>query len=282
MDLDRLQAGALRGLLRLLRPLPFHARQTVTGQVTEALVRLSPSLRNRALDNLAHVRPDMSMAQRRALTLAAARNVGRSLAAIWFAPDAARACRGEPIHGPGLAVLDRAKAEGRGAIVVSGHYGEWDTIRHLLRERGLEVGALYRPNNNEHYDPIFLAGIEVAGGPIVPRGTKGFRVMLRHVRDGGFMALLPDQAMRDGTPLRFLGRPALTSLNAAELALRYDVPLVPAFAPRIDGRPRVTIQAPIPRTDPATMMQDFNDRLSERVNAHPEQWHWFHRRWKGT
>ncbi|MEM7491047.1 MAG: lysophospholipid acyltransferase family protein, partial [Pseudomonadota bacterium] len=98
----------------------------------------------------------------------------------------------------------------------------------------------------------------------------------------GFMALLMDQHVYEGVPIPFLGVPAMTSLSAAELALRHDVPLVPAFAPWEGDAPRPIVEAPIPPSDPETMMRDFNDRLSSWVERHPSQWHWLHRRWKGT
>ena len=72
----------------------------------------------------------------------------------------------------------------------------------------------------------------------------------------------------------------MTSPVAAELALRDDLPLIPAFAPWEDGRPRVILEAPIPPSDPAAMMQAFNDRLGSWVERHPSQWHWLHQRWK--
>jgi KDO2-lipid IV(A) lauroyltransferase len=165
-------------------------------------------------------------------------------------------------------------------VIVSGHFGEWEAIRHVLRAEGMETGALYRPNNNPHYEPIFRAGIELGGLPIIPKGPSGMRAMLKHLRGGGFMAILADQHIRDGAVLDFLGHPATTTLSPAELALRYDVPLVPAFAPWEDGRRRILIEAPIPPSDPETMMAEFNERLGAQVRRHPDQWHWLHDRWK--
>ncbi|WP_299817734.1 lysophospholipid acyltransferase family protein [uncultured Jannaschia sp.] len=275
----RLQAYALRGLLACLRPLSMPARRRILGTVTEWVVRLSP-LRRRVRANLRRVWPDMAEAERRRLSHEVARNVGRTLASVWFNEDFAKETAVLDAHGDGLAALRAARAEGRGAILLSGHYGQWEAVRAILRREGIEAGAIYRPNNNPYYDPIFRRGLEAGGRPIVAKGRAGNRDLLRALRGGAVMAILPDQYVKGAPYLDFLGHPARTSLAAAELALRYDLPLIPTFAPEIDGRPVVTLEAPIPHTDAATMMQVFNDRLSSWVAQHPSQWYWLHRRWK--
>ncbi|PWJ16138.1 lysophospholipid acyltransferase family protein [Jannaschia seohaensis] len=275
----RIQAWALRGLLAAVAWLPLARRRAIVGCVTEALVRASP-LRRRAERNLGLVWPDMAPAVRARLVARVGRNAGRTLTGIWFNGDLAREAEGLAAEGPGLSALRAAKSEGRGALIVSGHFGEWEAIRHVLRREGMETGALYRPNNNPYYEPIFRAGIELGGQPIVPKGPGGMRVMLKHLRGGGFMAILADQHIRDGAVLGFLGHPATTTLSPAELALRYGVPLVPAFAPWEDGRRRIVIEAPIPEGTPEEMMAAFNARLGAWVERHPSQWHWLHDRWK--
>ncbi|TFL18023.1 lysophospholipid acyltransferase family protein [Jannaschia formosa] len=275
----RVQAGALRVLLALVAVLPLARRRAVVGRVTEALVRATP-LRRRAERNLKLVWPAMGKAERDRLIARIGRNAGRTLTGIWFNRDLAAEAEALPVEGPGLEVLRAARAEGLGALIVSGHFGEWEAIRHVLRREGMETGALYRPNNNPYYEPIFRAGIELGGQPIVPKGAQGMRVMLKHLRGGGFMAILADQHLRDGAVLDFLGHPATTTLSPAELALRYGVPLVPAFAPWEEGRRRIVVEAPIAPGTPEAMMAEFNARLGAWVERHPSQWHWLHDRWK--
>ena len=275
----RLQAGSLRAILRALSAFPLSTRRAAIGRLAEVLVART-SLGERPLKNLALVFPDMPEAERRALARAAARESGRTLAGIWMNDALAEEVAQVPPEGEGLDVLRDAHAAGTGAILISGHYGQFDAVRHALRAEGMEVGALYRPSNNVHYDPLFRAGLEMAGQPIIAKGKQGMREMLRHIRAGGFMALLVDQYQKGAPKLDFLGHPARTTLSAAELALRYGVPLVPCFAPWGDGVRRIVIEAPIPPSDPETMMAEFNARLGSWVRRHPSQWYWLHRRWK--
>ena len=80
---------------------------------------------------------------------------------------------------------------------------------------------------------------------------------------------------------RFLGHDALTSLSVAQLALKYDLPMIPTYGIRIDDGNafRMDFEAPIPHTDSITMTRAFNDSLSARIMADPEQWYWMLRRW---
>ena len=83
------------------------------------------------------------------------------------------------------------------------------------------------------------------------------------------------------TPIDFLGRPAPTVTIAADLALKFGVPLFPAYGIRDpDGRHvAVVIEAPIPHGTAAEMTKAFSDSLAARVRAHPGQYLWLHQRW---
>ena len=84
--------------------------------------------------------------------------------------------------------------------------------------------------------------------------------------------------------LPFLGLDALTSISAAQLALKYDLPMIPAYGIRINDENAVQVifEAPIAHTDSVTMTRVFNDSLSARILANPDQWYWLLKRWDGT
>jgi KDO2-lipid IV(A) lauroyltransferase len=98
------------------------------------------------------------------------------------------------------------------------------------------------------------------------------------------MAIMLDEKYAEGVRLPFLGRPALTSLAAAQLALKYDLVMVPAYGIRsADGDSfDVVFEDPIAHGDPQTMTQAFNDSLSARILENPDQWYWLLRRWNGA
>jgi KDO2-lipid IV(A) lauroyltransferase len=105
--------------------------------------------------------------------------------------------------------------------------------------------------------------------------------MIRHLKKGGFFALLVDQKYNSGEPLEFLGQDAKTTTAPAEMALRYNLPLVPVFAIRQPNKRNISIkyEEPIVHSDVITMTNQINDRISNRIKENPEQWYWLHNRW---
>lgn len=269
--------------LTVARVLPIRLRSAIAGSITKALLAVSPRLRKPADQNLSLIMKDALADERREISAGMARNIGRTLAEILFNKDYAKAARQFEVTGPGLQVLEAQRDKGEGAVIVSGHYGQWEAIRHTLYARGMETGAIYRPTTNPFYEPYFLNAIKLGGEPIVPRGASGVRDMVKALRQGRFMAILIDQRQNDGVWMDFMGEPALVAQAAAELALRRGIPLVPVFGTRLpDGFDvLVEVEEPIEATDAEQMMDQVNKRLEDRIRAKPDQWFWLHDRWRG-
>ncbi len=226
----------------------------------------------------------MPRRERMAICRDMGRNMGQTLFEIYHNAEFRTRLDRFSVSGPGLAALEQAQAAGKGAIIVSGHFGQWEAVRAVLKARAMECGAVYRPQTNRNYQRRLLAGIEAGGLPILPTGHSGTKALVRHLRAGGIIAILLDEKYPEGERLSFLGQPALTSLSAAQLALKYDLPMVPAYGTRTgDGSTfAVEFEAPIAHTDAVTMTQTFNDSLSARIRATPGQWYWLLKRWKGA
>ena len=267
-------------LLNGARVVPFRTRVRLFGAVFAAIATLLPPARRRAERNLARAFPEMPAAELRRISIAVARHVGSTLGEILNNDELADVARDAKVSGPGFDVLKQARAEGKGAIIISAHFGQWEAIRHVLKQNGMETGAVYKRNTNPFYEEIFLDAIRKGGEPVVESGSAGMVQTVRHIRKGGFFAILPDQRFKKGTALAFFGHPAWTSLVPAELALKYDIPLVPAYATRRrDGSIDIEFEAPIPHSTSTAMMEESLKGLEKRIRAHPEQWYWYHNRW---
>ena len=237
--------------------------------------------RNRIINGLKRVYPDMSEDEALKLCKKISQNAGRTLSEILFNASYKNRLDLFDAQGPGLDILRKAKADGKGAIIVSAHFGQWEAIRHYLKSQGMETGAVYRENSNPWYEQDFLKGIEQGGLPIIAKSSSGNIKMVRHLRKGGFFALLVDQKFQSGHLIPFLGIDALTPIAAAELALRYDLPLVPAFGTRDENglNIHVEFEEPVKHSDALTMTEEVNNRISTRILGKPEQWYWLHKRW---
>lgn len=237
---------------------------------------LAPAAR-RIRENLAMVRPSL---QPRRITREVGDNFGRVLAEYIRMPDFA--ARSERRHARGVEHLRQAAAAGRGVVVVSAHFGNWEAVRLAARDAGVDVGILYRAFNNPLFDAMSIWRIRAAGEPVLHKGRQGGRGLLGALKRGGVVMVLLDQRSGGDPLIAFLGREAETATAVAALAQRTGAALIPAFAQRrADGLSfDVTFEPPLPPGDPISVTGAINDRFSAWVDAAPGQWFWLHHRWK--
>ncbi len=261
----------------LILPYPWVVRGF--GATGRALLPLLP-FAARVRDNLRLVRPEAGAAEARALTAAVGDNAMRILAEYIRMADFR--ARPRQRHVEGLEHLRDAAASGRGGLVVSAHYGNWEAIRLAARDAGIELAIIYRAFNNAPFDALSMTRIRLAGEPVMHKGPEGSRRLLRHLKGGGLALVLLDQRLGYGPPTPFLGRPAQTTTTIAALAQRLRVPLIPAVARRrADGLSfDVRFEPPVDAATPEAAMRAINDRISAWIEAEPGQWFWLHRRWK--
>ncbi len=278
---DRLAYAPQAALLAIARALPYRARLAFASGFLRIAVAVVPNLRNRVENNLRLIFPEMPATERRRIRRAMADSFGRTLIeTVTVEAFHRRAAWTEPA-GPGWEPFLAARAAGRGALLVSGHFGQWEAVRGMLKARGMEAGALYRPVKNPLLEEMYFEQMSLSGAPLFPRSRQGMRELVRFLKSGGIVCVLLDQYVQGGDPIDFLGHPAPTGLAIAELALRFDVPMIPAYGTRQPDGVSVAIEfePPLERTSAEAMTQAAADSLSARVRATPEQYYWLHRRW---
>lgn len=278
-----LQDRALRSAIWLAMRLPYERRVPFFGSIAQKAVRNLSAFRQRTLDNLDHIWPEKAPEERCAIADAAANNAGRTMIEHYSMRElAARMSRVEPV-GPGWDILKSAQAENRPAVLMTGHYGNYEAARICLIENGVPLGGLFRPMENPYVNAHYVDAVEsLGGGPLFPQGRAGMGQLLRHLKRGGAAMILNDLYVGGGVEMDFLGKPAMTALSSADLALKLGADLIPFYGIRQpDGLSfRVELEAPIPHGDAETMTAAFNRSLEARIEEDPGQWFWIHRRWK--
>lgn len=267
-------------LLGAPRLLPYTMRLAVIGWIMSRIFAPAAGYDRRIRENLAHVLPDLPAKEVARLTVAVPANTGWTLGELAAGKPFIDQIARTPMTGPGLPALDAARAKGQPIIVVSGHFGNFDAARCALAQRGHSIGALYRPVDDPALDRIFHDALCRIAAPVFPRGRRGLAQMVKFLRGGNTVAILLDQYVHGGAMLRFFGKPAPTSLSAAEMALKYGALLVPVYGIRHGRGFEIVAEDPIRHSTPEIMTQAINDSLEARVRAHMDQWLWIHRRWK--
>ena len=274
---------AARGLIGLALVLPYPWRIGFVGWLMRRVIGPYAGYSARARENLALIWPDRPEPERASIAEASLDNAGRTLIENYSTRAfLARAQKIEP-EGPGYAALIAARDARRPVILVSGHFGNYEAARASLVARGFDIGGLYRNLSNRYFNAHYVQTMQAFGGPVFPQGRAGTAGFVRHLKAGGQLVLLFDQDVGGAPTLPFLGAPARTATSAADLALRLGADLIPFFATRQpDGISfRVTLDAPVPHGAPEAMMLEVTRALETRIMAHPGQWFWIHRRWKG-
>lgn len=284
--LDRITDTAIGmvmyGPIALAKFLPYRLRVPVMGWLTARVIAPIAGYDKRVRYNLEHVLPELPETEVRRLMRAVPNNAGRNMAELFSTPEFIARTRKSRVYGPGLDPIRAAQAEGRPIIFVTGHFGSFNAARIAMIEQGFKMGVFYRPMSNKWFNTRYTAAMGALSQPMFEQGRRGVIQMVRHLRGGGVLAILTDLNAHDGVPLDFFGKPALSSLATAELALKFGAPLVPIWGIRSDNGFdfEILVEEPVEPSDPVTMTQEVNDRLEHQVRKRMDQWFWIHRRWK--
>lgn len=184
--------------------------------------------------------------------------------------------------------LDAALAGGRGALLVTGHLGNWELGGSYIAARGVPVDAIARHMSNRIFER-YLTRVRQSFGVTVVFDEEAVRTTPRSVRANRVVGFLSDQGVLGlaSTFVPFFSRLAKTPRGPAVFALRLNVPVVFAVAVRLpSGKYRLIVE-PIEvvhtgdrEADTVALVTRYTARLEHWVRQYPEQYFWQHRRWK--
>lgn len=280
---ERAKAVSLRAYLWVLLHLPFAWRRALAAWLGAGLPMRRSRIGRTIQAQIAVLLPERG-AQSEALAAEVLANMARAQIELLSGPAFAEIAGRAPVGGPGWLALQAAHRDRRPAILLVSHFGNPAAVGAALMARGIVFASLYKPQPVPQIEGIYHHAVQNFTRPMFPTGRAGVGAMVRHLRGGGMVSISFDLDRPDGAVLDFLGRPSRTPLSMAEMALRYDAALIPVYGlRRSDGAGfTVVIDLPIPAGPPAAMMQAANASLERMVRAHPDQWLWWHRRWKPT
>lgn len=237
--------------------------------------------------NLALAFPDWSPSQIDAVAREAWENVGRTAGELPHLPSIDPYAADGRVDVIGAHHLDAIEASAEGAVLVSGHFANWEVMAAVICNRPVDCLVTYRAINNPHIDKrLNKVRHDYGIGVLTPKGL-GTRTLMKALGDGRAVALMNDQKFREGLAVPFFGHAAMTAPGPARLALRYGVPIVPVSTVRTGpARFRVTIHEPLQIKkgkatpgDVQAVVEAITRFIEDRVREVPGQWFWMHRRW---
>ncbi|MDY7230189.1 lysophospholipid acyltransferase family protein [Hyalangium rubrum] len=241
-----------------------------------------------ALDNLAQAMPERSEAERHAIARGAyitmARVVLEALADTHRLPPGWE--QEEVVGREAWEALQAHVATGKGALLVTAHFGNWELLGEILIRRGVPLNALVRPLKGALNTRIAENRVRAGAGLIYPKGAV--QETVDALGRGESVYMLLDQGIPSkGVFVPFFGRLASTTPAMAVASQRTGIPAWVVMGVREGARMRVHIEGPIPPPPPEEGKDTITEHtarvtaaLERVIRQYPEQWLWLHRRWK--
>jgi KDO2-lipid IV(A) lauroyltransferase len=284
----RVEYALARTLEKAVSTLPERTADSFGARIGRTIQRLGIR-RDVVEENLRIAFPDASGEWIQATERAAYEHLGREVTAMLRLSKLDAKGVIERTTTVGWEEMEEARSLGRGVILVTGHYGNWEIAAAAVAARGVPIAAIVRRQGNRLVDERLQQLRRNLGVETIYQGQAPSRVP-RVLRANGVVGIVGDQdARKSGIFVPFFGRPASTHRGPALFALRLDAPVFSCLAHRLPGEEvryevrgeRVNFE----RTgevdaDVRALTAELALRLERAVRAHPEQYFWFHKRWK--
>ena len=295
MSAPRSRAGLLAASLGLwllfplawlLAHLPARVGLAAGRRLGDVLWWVLPGRRAMALDNLQRsFGGERSPAEIRRLARRSFQHIGMNLVEVcryFLRPTHVMLSR---VRMEGREHLQAAASHGRGVLILTAHFGNWELLAAAHGLSGLPLSIVTRPLDHPLLDDLAARFRCRSGAELIVK-RQAVREVLTALKRQRMVGILLDQnaTRAEGVFVPFFGFPASTSKGLALLALRTGAPVVPVFLRREpDGGHCMDVGAALPPPEDgqvSTYTSTFNRVLEATIRRAPEQWLWMHDRWR--
>ena len=216
------------------------------------------------------------------------RNTGKNLMEFMQLPRMSPETIHQLVTFEGREHIDRALDQGRGAIILTAHFGNWELLGASILANGYTIRGITRQLRSKRLDAIVSSYREKVGWQGIDR-DRSIREVLRCLKRNELIAILADVDTRtQGIFVDFFGRPAYTPYSPVAFALKTGAAILPTFIIRQpDDSHRAVVEAPLllqqggeKEQDLLVNTQRFTKIIESYIRRYPEQWIWMHERWK--
>jgi len=185
--------------------------------------------------------------------------------------------------------LRAAMDQGKGAVFVTGHIGNWEMMGHAVSAR-YPLSVVAAPIEPEQLNDMIVSLRARMGVRTILRGRQGAaKELIRVFKENRVLGILIDQDTDvESAFVDFMGRPAWTPTAAASMSLKFGAPVIYGYIHR-DNRNNhmITIEEPVRMIRTGNDSDDLvantamlTKKIEDSILRNPEQWVWMHRRWR--
>lgn len=273
-------------LLRLFARLPLRINHALGAFIGWLVYQMSFRYARMLRDNLRQSSVCSNEENLKSLLKQNIRESGKGLTELlvaWFRPEAEVAKL--VIETNGWQHVEAAQKTGKGLLFVTPHLGCYDIAGRWLDSK-IASRFLYRPPKLKFVQTLMNAGRDRGAEKMVPADMSGVRTLLKTLKSGGSVSILPDQvpSVGDGVWADFFGRPAYTMTLVPRLQQATGATVIYYFAERLpQGRGYKIWLEPMPEifsADRAMAARQLNAAVEKLVRKAPAQYLWSYNRYK--
>ncbi len=273
------------GVIWLIARLPQGTLLWLGRRLGGLVLRVPSARRHIAQANIALCFPELNANERASLVDANLRDIGLMLVEFalgWMGSD--RRMASIPTRIEGLEHLEAARAQGKGVLLVGGHFSHLELCARLVSQR-IRIAGMYRRMDSSVFEWVVLrARLRYAAAMFDKDDLRG---TVKYLRGGGTLWYAPDQDMRskDTVFVPFFGVSAATITATHHLARMSGAVVIPFFHRRLPGQQGYALRlgAPLdgfPGNDALADTARVNTCIEQMVREAPEQYLWVHKRFK--
>jgi len=280
-----LNTASIIGFCRFMGVLPLPVSRTIGRWLGAFAYHAVPKIKRVALENLdLAFGGTLDKKQKKRLAQGCAKSVGITAAEFARATSLRKDVVEQLVTFEGLENLDFT----RGLILIGAHLGNWEWMAPAIQAIGGRVVVVVQGVSDPRLDRFIDQVRSATGVRTIPKHGCGPE-LLRLLREGWVAGILADQSPRDSAvPVEFFGRACWGTIGPAMLAARTKAPVHPAVMTRDEkGNYTLAFRPPIEMVNTDDILSDLQENsqrcqnaIEQLVRQHPEQWLWFHRRWK--
>ncbi len=244
--------------------------------------------RKKAIENLSTAfSKEMTILEIKRLCRESFQNLGINLIELLRFPKLNRENIDEFVTIIGRDRIDTALKNGKGAIMLTAHLGNWELMAVYAALKDYPTNVVARPIYYEGYNKILVKLRESKGIKVIYRDDV--KPMLQSLKNNELLGILSDQdtVKVDGLFVKFFDELAYTPTGPAALAMKTGAPLIPCFIIRENGRHKIFVEEPLPVMTTGDKDKDllintemYSKAIEKWVRKYPSQWVWMHQRWK--
>ncbi|MDO8684356.1 MAG: lysophospholipid acyltransferase family protein [Armatimonadota bacterium] len=278
-----------RPLVWLLSRVPWNAADPIGRALGMLGYVISKRYRRVAIANLRAAFPEITEANAKYLTKQTFCNFCRAFVEFFIVRRFTQSEINNVIELEGTENTDEALRRGKGGIILTAHFGNWEVLARKLVAQGYPLNVIARNSDDPTMTGI-INDIRQSGGYNVMTRDSSVRTSMRCLKANEFVGILPDQnTLGSCVFVEFFGRPAATAAGAAMFAIKTGAAILPAFCSwnpkekKYHGIIYPALEYKLTGDtdkDAINITAAFTRAIEDEVRKYPSQWLWIHNRWK--